>query len=291
MRKSKILINFQDSFSFECNYIDLYFRKNSKDVKPSAPKSIEKKIEPRKAPSTTGTLPPIQSKEVLLLEHDFNRAFAKRKIDSNWDRYAELSDEEDDPQKMAADFDKILLAPKSIGEFFTFSIERAWEQTVDADAKSNTDSPPNDLFKLNLNNLRNGVGRLPFYLRNELPLNLFSDDEITDMNYRANYYENNANQSSRAKVDVKSLTNPFSAEENHQSNEMRTFENCSGTSCVATDAKFSKSITKLAESTGSLTLQPSVARQSDTLKAMEKPINSNESENIQDWLDDILNDK
>lgn len=253
---------------------------------------MEKKSEPRKATSAKGDIPPIQSKEVLLLHHDYNQEFTKRKVESNWDKYAELSDDEDNTQLMAAKFDKILLAPKSIGEHFTFSSERAWEQAADADAECNADSQSNDLFKLNMKNLKNGVGQLPFYLRNDLPLDLFIDDEITDMNFRAKYYENNEKQKTQSKSagGPELMTKQLDAKESLQRNEENSHEEFIG---VKTHSKgkanvsLAENITKLAESNASLTL----STQSQATKTNEKPMSSIESGAIQDWLDDILNDK
>lgn len=245
----------------------------------------------RKATSAAKDLPPIQSKEVLLLDHDYGRAFTKRKVESNWDKYEDLSDDDGDsnPQMMAANFDKILSAPKAIGEHFTFASERAWEQAVDADAESSADTT--DLFKLNLSNLKNGVGRLPFYLRNDLPLDLFNDDEITDMNFRANYYDNeNQKPQTKRTGDVKSLMESLGAKVYAQSNDVRLPECSVGTSSQKTNVKLSKSITDLAESTASLTIQKPAPQHSTTTAPMGKPKGSNESENIQDWLDDILNE-
>lgn len=255
---------------------------------------MEKKAEPRKATSAKGDIPPIQSKEVLLLHHDYSREFAKRKVESNWDRYAELSDDEDNPQMMAAKFDKILLAPKSIGEHFTFSAERAWEQVADADAESNADSQSNDLFKLNMQNLKNGIGQLPFYLRNDLPLDLFIDDEITDMNFRAKYYENNEKQKTQAKSagDPEHGAKHLIAEENLQRNEKKSHEDFIGVKTHSkTNIQLAANITKLAESTVSFTSQTTSPTQSQGTKTNAKPMGSIESGDIQDWLDDILNDK
>lgn len=275
------------------NALNLFcFRKNPKDVKSTTPKSVEKKIDVQKATNTAKDLPPIQSKEVLLLNHDYGRAFAKRKVESNWDRYEELPDDDDDnPQMMAADFDKILLAPKSIGEHFTFASERAWQQDVDADAESSTDKQCTDLFKLNLSNLKNGVGRLPFYLRNDLPLDLFDNDEITDMNFRANYYDSEKQKpQTKSTGDVVSMPTILGAKEHAQSNEVRLPEYSVATTSEKTNVKLSESIINLAESTASLTIEKSSPQHSTTPTSMETPKGSNKNENIQDWLDDILNE-
>lgn len=230
-------------------------------------------------------MPPIQSKEVLLLDQDYNRAFSKRKIESNWDRYAELSNDEDNAQLMAADFDKILLAPKSVGEHFTFASERVWEQDADVDA----DSQSNDLFKLNLLNLKNGAGRLPFYLRNDLPLNMFSDEEISDMNFRVNFYDNKEKQMVQTKSNsgAKEMGKRLMGNEKLESGEMRSRAD---TSTVQTNVRLSESITKLAASTGSLMIQQTPSQsQMSTIGAQTTAAN-NKTENIQDWLDDILNE-
>lgn len=231
-------------------------------------------------------MPSIQSKEVLLLEHDYGRAFAKRKVESNWDRYAELSDDEDNPQEIAADFEKILLAPKSIGEHFVFSSERAWEHTVNTGAETNADCQPNDLFQLNLGSLKNGVGRLPFYVRNGLDLDLFSDDEITDMNFGANYNGDNNKKQKTQTIGVgclNSMAEKMRYRESVQRSGMKMVESID-TSNLQSSVKLPESTKKLAESTLPLPSQSQVA------KSIGKPETPTKTTNIQDWLDDILNE-
>lgn len=263
----------------------ILYRKNPKDHKLTAQKPVEKKAEPRKETNAAGVLPPIQSKEVLLLDHDYGRAFAKRKVESNWDRYAELSDDEDNPQEMAADFEKILLAPKSIGEHFVFSSERAWENSVNSVAETNADFQPNDLFKLNLGNLKNGVGRLPFYLRNNLNLDLFSDDEITNMNFGANYSGNNNKKQKAQTIGVSGLKSMAEKRNDRESVQRSDVQMDSiDTPTMQSSVKLPESTIKLAESTLQL---PS---QSQAAKTIGKPETSTKTTNIQDWLDDILNE-
>lgn len=223
-----------------------------------------------------------------MLEHDYGHTFAKRKLETNWNKYEDLSEEDEgDPQIMAAKFDEILLAPKSIGEHFTFASERGWEQATEF----GTDSLSHDLFTLNLNNLKNGVGRLPFYLRSDLPVDLFDDAEITDMNFRANYYVTDEKQ--RIKTEKPSEIAEKLIEKNIQSLDERTPEDSVITSTVKTSMILSKSITKLAESTASLTFGTPLKSHSQPLssKVIVKSNSTNDSENIQEWLDDILNDK
>lgn len=209
------------------------------------------------------SLPPTQSKEVLLLEHDYGKGFSKRKVDSNWDRYTELSDDENNLQLEAADFENILLAPRSIGEHFKFSSERNWEQAVDIEA----DAQINDLFNMNLTNMKNGVGQLPFYLRNDLPLEWFSNDEITDMNFSTNL---NRNICAEKRMD-------------------RSAENVRVSAKILSTENFSPNNTKIGYRESINTSAQKVEKKSSSRKVVgaEQP---NESKNIQDWLDDILNE-
>lgn len=138
-------------------------------------------------------LPVVQCKDTLLLDYDHNAQYSKRKLVSNADRYKELSDADDDSdengQLSAADFQQLLSQPTSTGDHFTFAAERSWLQSADTDT-SNDDSMASNLFKLNISNLNDGLIRVPFYLRHDLPTDLFIEDELTDIHYRSKYFEN-----------------------------------------------------------------------------------------------------
>lgn len=88
----------------------------------------------------------------------------------------------------AADFGAILLAPKAIGTHFTLNSEKHWDQSNDnGDDLSAAGTILSKLFQLNLTTLNNSVGRLPFYMRNDLPKEIFTDHEIADMEYKVSY--------------------------------------------------------------------------------------------------------
>lgn len=122
-----------------------------------------------------------------MTDYDLRKEFSKRKLESNWSKYDEISDEEENEQMKAADFGAILLAPKSIGTHFTLKSEKHWDQSNENDDSTAAGTIFSKLFQLNLVTLKNGVGRLPFYMRNDCPKEIFTDHEIADMEHKVNY--------------------------------------------------------------------------------------------------------
>lgn len=221
-------------------------------------------------------MPAVQCKETLQLDYDYNQQFTKRKIESNWRKYDEQPDEEENPQMLAADFEKILLAPKSIGSHFTFASERDWSQPNDE-----TESKNAAAFQLNLNSLKNGACQLPFYLRHDLSLEMFTKEEIDDMDSRANAVDD----ASTKKQMVEKKKDPAIIVKSVPAKPAMASTSGSGQrptkSIQPTDE-----ITKLAKSTDAISLKPTETKAKTVPKAKGKS-----NEDIQEWLDDILNAK
>lgn len=219
-------------------------------------------------------MPAVQSKETLLLNYDYTENFSKRKLVSNWGRYDEMSDEEDNPQMLAGDFEKILLAPQSVGSHFTFASERHWEQG---------ESTTHEEFQLDLNKLKNGVCLLPFYLRHNLSKDIFIEDELNTMNPKVYYEEKNLNKdiSKNRKIlpNAKSAKSGSSAANLNKEilNVHRALPSKSKS------AQLTEQMAKLVENTGRMEV-------TELKKSSNLENNVEKSENIQDWLDDILND-
>lgn len=221
-------------------------------------------------------LPPVQCKDTLLLDYDHNQQYTKRTLINNWNRYDEPIDEDNNnAQMLAATFEQILSASKSIGDHFTFASERNWLQN------ENSQIDATDLFKLNVTNLKNGLGRLPFYIRQAIPKNVFNETELTDMDYRVNFFENNIK------------TKPSSINQNiiniiHNVSDAK--KSCDMHKTTIKETIKSDSIEKLFETT-SMQSKPFNAHQSAMVSnATQIRTKTEKTEDIQDWLDNILNE-
>lgn len=273
----------------------IFYRNTSKNAKPakkSQPAVVEKPKKPEsKAPKQSYDLPAVQCKDTLLLDYDYNRQFSKRHVVNNWDKYTELSDDDDENgQLSAADFEQLLSASKAVGEHFTFAAERSWLQN-----QSDESSMAADLFRLNISNLNNGIGRLPFYIRQGLSQDMFTEDEIKNMNLKAGYTDENQ---TRRKENVKVGS---SAKDEKKTND--SLNKFTGAQTKITDEKLPAQDNLVqtlrdAELIDQLTkfeLTPTTAA-SNTCNPIKPTPNApskvkpNKTEDIQDWLDDILNE-
>lgn len=252
-------------------------------------------------------LPAVQCKDTLLLDYDYSKQYSKRTLVSNWDKYAEPDDDDDNAQLTAADFEQLLSASKSVGDHFTFASERSWLQSDDSNA-TNDSSMAGDLFKLNISNLKNGIGRLPFYLRQGLPKELFTDDEIANMNYRVNFNEcnqkpskpsagNEINQNllnilTNKNVDEKSTEKEKNKVDHQNSKKDVSVPTRKVEVKSSTQGTFAQS-SKEAELIDQLTdikLTPTTVAAPINPPASDAKTKTNQTEDIQDWLDDILNE-
>lgn len=203
----------------------------------------------------------------------------------------------------AADFQQLLSASTSVGDHFTFAAERSWLKTDDS-TPSDEGSMASDLFKLNITNLKDGLGRVPFYLRQGLPKEMFTEGEITDMNSGASFYEAENEQ----KPPTANQTN-----QNLMSKTNEKVDSSQSASITRADVLVPKQAVEMSaaddELAGLLQMTeihsphaskkptPTSSIQTSTKPTGTKPPSSNptkakvnKTENIQDWLDDILNE-
>lgn len=226
-------------------------------------------------------LPAVQCKDTLLLDYDHSQQYSKRKLVNNWDRYNEPIDEEDNAQMSAASFEQILSASKSVGDHFTFASERNWLHHEDSQMDAT------DLFKLNVTNLKNGLGRLPYYIRQAIPTNVFNELELTDMDYRVNFFENDTKPkpSSINQNIVNILTDTKTG--------TNIVKDVKKSSCmhdtIIKETIDSDSLEKLLQTT-SIQTKPLSQASVVAPKSSQKVTKKDKTEDIQDWLDDILND-
>lgn len=249
-------------------------------------------------------LPAVQCKDTLLLDYDHKAQYTKRKIESNSDRYKELPNDDDDydenGQLSAADFQQLLSRPASTGDHFTFSAERSWLQSADTDTPDDG-SMVSNLFKLNIFNLNDGLIRIPFYLRHDLPTDLFTEEELTDIHttekanqnlldcLKSNVGQQVAGKKSNAtveskiespkNVDVKSFAETELVELLQQTKVQESSKNMASTSNTA----------KIPNSMPTSTAKASTPSKTVQAKPTSKA-NLPKTEDIQDWLDDILNE-
>lgn len=251
--------------------------------------------------SATSVLPPIQSKETLLTGYDFSKEFSKRKLESNWSKYDEIPDEEENEQLKAADFEAILMAPKSIGTHFTLNSEKYWDQ-------SNTENEEllargtafEQMFQLNLTTLKNGVGRLPFYLRHGYAKELFTTEEIVQMDQRVSFMDEMGAKTANLNDVNQHLLKILQSKSNDKSEGDKRNINKNPTDeldVLFDDLNLGRNIFKpqMTQATPQAAiLMPGKGKSDDGATSNSKKIavksNNNNDENIQDWLDDILND-
>lgn len=76
----------------------------------------------------------------------------------------------------------LLLAPKSVGSHFVFSNEKSWNAVADEDATAVGDSSlGGHHFRLNLVEFERQMATIPFYIRQDYDASWFSATELADM--------------------------------------------------------------------------------------------------------------
>lgn len=207
-----------------------------------------------------------------------NKQYSRRKLDSNWERYNELPSDEDDADTLAADFEQILLAATSVGEHFTFADERKWLKEL-GDDTSIRGSTLRNIFQLNVQALKESVAKLPFHLRTNMSKEEFSHSEISDMDYQytclsaklhsfGEITTSPATPASLPKRDVYLATGNF-VEQRATGVQQPTIPSC-GTEKPNTAG-------------AAVETQPTTAAKKSANTAKHS------LDDIQDWLDDILN--
>lgn len=275
------------------------FRSASKNIKPAkkseSRSTVEKSTKPEpKKPSTD--LPAVQCKDTLLLDYDHNKQYSKRGVVSNWDKYAELPDDDDDNcQLSAADFAQLLSASKSIGDHFTFASERSWLQN-DGTNLSDEGSMSLDLFKLNILNLKNGIGQLPFYFRQGLSKEIFTEDEITSMD-RQSSKKPLAGSETQKLLDILTLGDVITKQKTNTQTPLEKDVDFGLKNVAVESTPKGVDLESSLRNTyidGELTKPKSTPTPNTSSSKVPSngpsTVKSSKTENIQDWLDDILNE-
>lgn len=298
-------------------------RHNKPHTKDEKTEKLERDRPELKVAGKSHDLPAVQCKDTLLLDYDHSAQYTKRKIESNFDRYKELPNVDDDDdddengQLSAADFQQLLSRPATTGDHFTFSAERSWLQSADTETTDDS-SMVSNLFKLNITNLNDGLIRLPFYLRHDLPTDLFTEEELTDIHYRSKFFESEQTQQNKplptSEQVNQNLLDCLKSNVSQQvagkklnakvEGRMESSKNVDVKSFADTELVKLLQQTKVQDpsknvaAANTFQMPTSAAKASTPSKAVQvKPASSSSSkanvpkaENIQDWLDDILNE-
>lgn len=112
--------------------------------------------------------------------------YTKSSLTNNWARYEEFSDDETvNEQQSAPDFQRLMQQPASVGGHFLFNSEKNW----DTDDQIFEKSDANNYFNLNLSLLNAGIQTIPFYKRLDYDTSMFTKFEINKMNAEAEMAE------------------------------------------------------------------------------------------------------
>lgn len=117
--------------------------------------------------------------DILKNEQSENSKYSKRGLTSNWQKYETLVPEfrQQESVNMGADFEQLVQMPLSTGGHFQFKHEKNWETRV---KKSEYDK----YFEFDAEKLSTALSTIPFYIRNDLDSNIFSEGEHASMRTR-----------------------------------------------------------------------------------------------------------
>uniref|UniRef100_U5ENR2 Putative apoptosis caspase activation inhibitor n=1 Tax=Corethrella appendiculata TaxID=1370023 RepID=U5ENR2_9DIPT len=207
--------------------------------------------------------------------------YSRRKLQNNWHRYEDNEASvsfDDESDENAADFQHLVERTASTSGHFFFKSEKTWENDLNPDAL-NTRTQFTKYFTLDTKNLNESLKCIPFYERQNYPVNLFDKVEINQMNMKAeicrNNYEKSLCKNDNLKPGKKKEEKP--KKEIHLSTVEITSESCDKNSQITNE--LSQSIDE------KLTLdeQPKASVNSSPDKTSKTA-----KEDMQDWLDNIL---
>lgn len=203
---------------------------------------------------------------------EVSKAFSKRELVSNWNKYDDKSTSSTTVDESASNFDELLSTPASIGGHFLFNSEKSWEANDDW---YNRD----DYFQLNLIELSKSLATIPFYERQNYSKDLFSSEEIDDMNRQAKYHHfkwsanrKNISNVEPSVVEVKDCRNAVERTTQNDDDDLDELLNLTGS------GQQKIHIPKLVSS------DSSAASNSATIQ----PSSADSTDDIQKWLDDVL---
>lgn len=237
--------------------------------------------------TVSNALPNVRSTETILTEFDHNKMFVKRKLENNWSKYDELPEDESNEQMLAANFEDMLLGPKTIGSHFTFNSEKHWNVETSDTSISQAQT---DLFTLNLKLLKYGLGALPFNIRQDYPFDFCTDNPFLDrLKTKTDFNDSSDLVQQFAEIDARIRTSKpatsVEVRDNSKDQEVK------GHTLPHILIPSSTSNTTVRGLTGDITSKVD-SNEDVTAKHLPKPdppVPIKSIENIQGWLDDILN--
>ncbi|CAH0400064.1 unnamed protein product [Chilo suppressalis] len=126
-----------------------------------------------------------ETDEILKITEEENQKYKKKEIQSNWSKYEmpmESYDEIEEHENMGADYEKLIEAPQSIGGYFQFKHEKSWDVDIGP-------SPYDKFFEINMDDLFLSVSTIPFYNRDNIQKEVFTESDILNMNNRATKFK------------------------------------------------------------------------------------------------------
>lgn len=238
-------------------------------------------------------LPNVQSKDTILTDFDYNQTFAKRKLESNWSKYDELPPEDDDnEQMMAANFEEMLLGPKTIGSHFTFSSEKHWDSMDAQDVQLQPAQIHGELFRLNLSSLKSGIDALPFDVRLGYAEHMFDSTEIVDISSRAGCFDRFvrvAGNAGKREVDLISVFAGIDAKSIVSAATRACQSSQSAGEIIKLQSTKNNRTSNLPAVLPSASNTEKIGSKSKSNVAQPAAEMTHSIENIQGWLDDILN--
>ncbi|XP_053608662.1 uncharacterized protein Aven isoform X2 [Plodia interpunctella] len=168
-------------------------RQKSGPTKIPDPSSIENKTEAPKAqePLYEDPRPELyknlkrETDEILKITEEANSKYKKKEIQSNWSKYeipVESYDDIQEQENMGADYEKLIQMPMSVGGHFQFKHEKSWDIGTGP-------SIYDKYFEINMNDLATALCTIPFYERNDIDRDIFSETDILTMDSRAVKYK------------------------------------------------------------------------------------------------------
>lgn len=196
--------------------------------------------------------------------------YSKRSISSNWRENESPEDDEndelidDDNEQM--NFQSLQKA--SYGSHFTFSSEKQWE----------TEKPlseiTSDYFTINLKLLKGGLSTIPFYKRMEYDPSLFTNEQLKQMN----------DEGERNEKEYQNILKNYEKNKHKASTSIKTNNNDVLDEISSTNSKIIEILKDEKTATENLPIGNEKSEKSDN------PAQDDKKENIQEWLDGILDE-
>ncbi|CAG9788140.1 unnamed protein product [Diatraea saccharalis] len=126
-----------------------------------------------------------ETDDILKITEEENSKYKKKDIQSNWSKYEmpiESYDDIQEQENMGADYETLVQAPQSIGGYFQFKHEKSWDVDIGP-------SPYDKYFDINGDHLFLSLSTIPFFERNNIQKEIFTETDLLNMNNRATRFK------------------------------------------------------------------------------------------------------